>query len=71
MAEQSPRPKRVAGAPETPDPLGVPGSGHAFDEELRCSCGTTWFEHQASPRPCRITAQRCRRPEKDPAAGDA
>jgi hypothetical protein len=35
--------------------------GHAFDEELVCSCGVTWFEHQNAPVRCRVGAQRCKR----------
>jgi len=39
----------------------IPCRGHAFDEDLQCPCGTTWFEHQMSPRRCRIGAQRGKR----------
>ena len=59
-----------AGAPDVHDEDGwsgprvvrtVPCRGHAFGENLLCPCGTTWSEHQASPRRCRLGAQRCKR----------
>jgi hypothetical protein len=42
--------------------------GHAFDEDLVCSCGVTWQDHQRRPRPCRIHAQRCHRAGETPQA---
>jgi len=47
----------------------VPCEGHAFDEDLVCPCGTTWFEHQASRGTCPIGAQRCKRARTEDAEG--
>jgi hypothetical protein len=58
---------RTLGPAETPaaPPEGsrdeISCRGHAFGEDLACSCGVTWWEHQRRPRSCRIHAQRCHR----------
>lgn len=45
--------------------------GHAFDEDLVCSCGVTWSAHQNAPSRCRLDAQRCKRAQPvEPKASD-
>jgi len=66
-----PRPR--SGSPgETPAALPVEARdeiscrGHAFGENLVCSCGVTWWAHQRRPRACRLHAQRCHRAGEAP-----
>lgn len=55
-----PRERERAGRkrPDARDAAGMVDSrGHAFDERLVCSCGVSWWAHQAVPVPCTVGAR--------------